>query len=537
VCNVIFQIPYFRRSWWGPTAGLLLSMMLVATRVYAADVQDITVSASCSGNTDYSYAADTNDPNPTNAVLGQSGAKGGTVQWTFWDIGGCVKDTVNLKVAHCGALDITLPNVSGDVDPNATASADAKVTVTGHPTKSGEAKLTLKVTDTAPPNNGCTRLYNFHAIANGSGWGDPHMTTVDSVAYDFQGAGEFIALKGDKFEVQTRQRPVPTANPATDPHSLLNLCVSTYSAVAVRIGSNRVTLEPYVINGQPDPTTLQLWVNGNLVTNIPEGGYPLRAGGSSDPSALLEGRIVTSAAATSAVVTSAAKIGVYEFDTVDGTQLVATPAYWASQQTWYMDLRAYQTSADKGIWGRLAPGSWLPALSDGTSLPLPMPPMMQERYQALYDKFGNSWRVTDATSIFHYASGTNTATFTVADWPRYNPQSCTIQGQTPATPTTQQAAAQACSAIVNPAQKANCTFDVMVTGNLGFAQTYAIAEGFRPHGAGWQPSLPGTGTTARPGGPGKGGGGWTDWPWWLWILILILVLILIALFMRKKATP
>jgi hypothetical protein len=519
---VIFQNPPFRRSSSVRSAGLLLlSMMLAATSAYA-DQQDITVGGSaltmCTANTDFSYAARPNVA--VNEVIGVLNATG-NVEWALDKATGQCSIAGNGLSAVCGGLTITIP--SGIV-PKAT-----KPTLTGTPTTEvAEGYLTIRVTDSADPNPCGTRKYRFRTVNNGSGWGDPHMTTVDGVAYDFQGAGEFIALKEDKFEVQTRQRPVPTANPATDPHSQLNLCVSVYSAVAARIGSNRVTLQPN-LSGQPDPSGLQLRVNGNLVTTIPEGGYALRAGASSDPSALLEGRIMRAAG------------GAYEIVDVDGTQLVATPAYWTSQQTWYMNLDVYQTSAVKGVWGRLADRSWLPALPDGTALG-PMPPMMNERYQQLYDRFGNAWRVTDTTSLFDYdaqSTNPNTASFTVADWPRFNSQSCLIQGQTPAQPTTPQVAAQACSAITNAAMNANCTFDVMVTGNLGFAQTYATVQGFRPHGAGWQPVLPGTGATAETGG-GRGGpggrGGWRNWPWWVWVLILIVLIVIVILIVKSKKT-
>src|SRR5262249_31125573 len=156
--------------------------------------------------------------------------------------------------------------------------------------------------------------------------------------------------------------------------------------------------------------------------------------------------------------------GAYEFDTADGTQVVVTPAYWDDQQTWYLNVNVYQASATSGIWGRIPSGSWLPALPDGTSVGQ-IPGPLDQRYQTLYATFGNAWRVTDATSLFDYAPGTSTATFTVADWPRFNPTSCLIQGQPTAMPADPQVAAQACSGITDPAQKANCIFDVTLTGH------------------------------------------------------------------------
>ncbi|HWS71126.1 MAG TPA: sialidase family protein, partial [Thermoanaerobaculia bacterium] len=63
--------------------------------------------------------------------------------------------------------------------------------------------------------------------------GDPHITTVDNVHFDFQGAGEFIALRGEGVEIQTRQVPVATTFfPNPDPHDGLATCVSVNSALA-----------------------------------------------------------------------------------------------------------------------------------------------------------------------------------------------------------------------------------------------------------------------------------------------------------------
>jgi hypothetical protein len=433
-----------------------------------------------------------------NETIGVSSGGSANVEWAI-DTATTQCTKTSDTIAQCdGSLVVTIPS--------GTVSQTNKPSLTGNGTGAGQGTVTLRVT--AVGGQCGTRKYTIKVINNGGGWGDPHMTTVDGVHYDFQSAGEFTALKEDKFEVQTRQRPVPTTTvPGPSDYTELGVCVSTYSAVAARIGSNRVSLQPN-LSGQPDPSGLQLRVNGKLVT-LTDSGIDLRAGGSTESSAQLEGRIVKAAG------------GAYEFDDAGGTQLVATPKYWDSQQTWYLNLNIYQTSATQGIWGRLAGDSWLPALRDGTSLGS-KPTALDQRYQDLYGKFANAWRVTDATSLFDYAPGTNTATFTVSDWPRFNPRSCLIPGQTPAEPTTPQIAAQACSGITDRDQKADCTFDVTVTGETGFAQTYGTMQGFRPHGTGWQPALAG-------GGPPT-----PNWPWWWWIPILILVLIVIAVLIARR---
>lgn len=464
------------------------------------------------------------DPMPDGVNIGVTGVSG-NVFWELGSAGGC---TGGLTALTCGpngsntdpVFSVTQLDSGSGVDPTTTNGKvqirntrtlmDSDVGRTGTFTAAAKAVA-------GPPK--CTWQYTVHVVAKSAigGWGDPHMTTVDGVNYDFQGAGEFTALKKDKFEIQTRQRPVPSAGVGgVNEHTQLATCVSIYTGVALRIGSNQVSLVPN-LSGQPDPSGLQLWVNHKLVT-LTDSGIDLRAGGSSDSKADLEGRIVKAAG------------GAYEFDTADGMQVVATPDYWTSQQTWYLNLSVYQASATSGIWGLIPSGSWLPALPDGTSLGS-KPSKPEQRYQVLYGKFADAWRVTDATSLFDYAQApvTNTASFTVADWPRFNPTSCAIQGQPTAMPADPQVAAQACSGITDPAQKANCTFDVTVTGNTGFAETYTRTQAFRPHGAGWQPVLGGVGPPPPPP-PAK-------WPWWWWIVIVILVLIVIAvLIARKKKT-
>jgi hypothetical protein len=297
------------------------------------------------------------------------------------------------------------------------------------------------------------------------------MTTVDGVHYDFQSAGEFTALRGDGLviqtrqtpgdglEIQTRQTPIATTFlPGANPYTGLATCVSLYSAIATRVGSRRVTYEPN-ISGVPDPSGMQLRVDGVLTKLGPD---PIDLGSG--------GRIVKLATSE----------GDIEIDYPDGTQLVVTPAYWSDQQKWYLNVTVSGTTATAGIFGQLAKSSWLPALPDGTSLG-PKPDALHQRYLDLYGKFADAWRVNDYTSLFDYAPGTSTGTFTLAGWPRENPQSCAIPGQPSAGPPVDVGVAQEqCSAITDNNMKADCVFDVSVTGNTGFAQTYQLTQQLQP---------------------------------------------------------
>lgn len=287
--------------------------------------------------------------------------------------------------------------------------------------------------------------------------GDPHLTTVDRVSYDFQSAGEFVALRGaDGLEIQTRQTPVATANPVTDPHTGLNSCVSLNTAVAARVGPHRVTFQPN-LSGVPDPVGLELRVDGALTALGPQ-GLDLGPGG----------RIVRSAAGNG-----------IEIDFPDGTHLIATPGWWgAPQNKWYLNLDVLNTRARSGILGAMAPGSWLPALPNGTSLG-PKPGALRQRYLDLNQRFADAWRVNNRTSLFDYARQTSTATFTRRTWPPEKPPCVLPDGPRALPPIPASRAQQLCSPVTDRTLNAQCRFDVSVTGEAGFAQTYLLTQRLR----------------------------------------------------------
>ncbi|HWU52949.1 MAG TPA: hypothetical protein VN153_09045, partial [Tahibacter sp.] len=179
----------------------------------------------------------------------------------------------------------------------------------------------------APPNNTTADA------------GDPHITTTNGISYDFQAAGEFVVLTNDDtgFEVQSRQSPVQTTFiPPPNPYTGLQSCVALNTAVAARVNTHRVTYQP--IRNTAGKEEMQLRIDGR-VTALTATPIPLGGG---------------------AYVALAAAGGGMHVVFSDGSDLVATPRFWASQGYWYIDIDITNTPAREGIAGHVLAGDWLP---------------------------------------------------------------------------------------------------------------------------------------------------------------------------------
>jgi hypothetical protein len=350
----------------------------------------------------------------------------------------------------------------------------SRVVGVDHPTGDVYVTNLSLATTTSPPSS--TKVTPTTSIAldssfiyvvggpDGTSEGDPHQRTIDGVRYDFQSAGEFVLLrhsgnlKGqaggtnvsatyspeDAAEIQVRQFPVATT---------ANTCVSLNSAIAAQVGKHTVTYEPN-LSGEPDPSGLQLRIDHNLVALDPSG---VKFGDG--------GRVVPTSAS-----------GGLEIDFPNDDILFITPGWWGSQRKWYLNVNVVPQQHGRGLLGDVPEGSWLPALPDGTSMG-PAPTSPHERYVALYERFADAWRVTDKTSLFDYAPGAPTKTFTMRGWPPET-GTCSIPGEVPVEGTTEKVAREVCKKV--PGDPANCIFDVKVTGLLDIANTYVASRNAQP---------------------------------------------------------
>lgn len=304
---------------------------------------------------------------------------------------------------------------------------------------------------------------------NPSTWGDPHLTTIDGVRYDFQSAGEFVLLRDPGMEIQARHMPVQTEGPVgPDAHTGLTSCVSIMTAVAVRVGPNRITyhLNPEWKEG------LELRVNGKPVQL---GTELLLAGG---------GRIVRTPSQ-----------GGIQIEGAGGTRIIITVDWWAHYQVYYMNVSVQQARATEGILGPIALGNWLPALSDGTQLG-PRPASLYDRYVQLYEKFEDSWRVTKETSLFDYLPGYSTDSYTLREWPAYKADACKVDKAPEGIPVMEalpsipmEKAFEICRAVANEDRRVQCAQDVAGTGDPIFANTFAESEKVEANNAPGTPGL------------------------------------------------
>lgn len=248
--------------------------------------------------------------------------------------------------------------------------------------------------------------------------GDPHLITLDGLAYDFQGAGEFVlARSGDgpnRLEVQARQVPV------RDP--VCSQTVTVNRAFAFAVGDVRVTFD----NTRAHP----FWVDGLAVDPPFDMEWPVGEG------------------------------TLYRDNRVDA--ILRWPDGSAVRiRAWGSAHLGIQLAAGRPSEGLLGDVDGDPAndlrLADGTVVERPVP------FAVLYGAFADAWRVTAETSLFDYDPGRGPADWAIADYPRQLASPDHIPEET------RVSAEALCDGlgIEDPVLRTACVVDIACTGDPG----------------------------------------------------------------------
>jgi len=262
---------------------------------------------------------------------------------------------------------------------------------------------------------------------------DPHLLPFGGGWYDFQAAGEFTLVRsvtGD-FEVQVRQEPYPGSK-----------VVSINTAAAMRVAGDRVA----VYRGLP----LTVRVNGQPVrlgkkdVKLPRGGTlrPLRQG--QIDVIWPEGTVVRIIPPTDVAIDIIVSLATSRLGKVRGL-LGDNDGNTADD----VETRSGSRLDPEGIRG-----------TD------------KRAYNLLYRVFGDSWRVTPKGSLFDYAPGQSTRTYTNRRFP------ARIATTKELTPELRRKAEKVCRRMGFTSKRVldACILDVAQTGNFGFATALALSE-------------------------------------------------------------
>lgn len=314
-----------------------------------------------------------------------------------------------------------------------------------------------KPTKKTPPPKGPVKLCEDGGDCGGTN-GDPHLVTFDRHYYDFQAVGEFVlvaATSGDPLAVQVRQTPMGDSR-----------TVSVNSAVAFRLGAHRAALT--LVDGHTE-----VRVDGTA-RDVPPGATALPGGGR------LTRRDSDTGAADG-----------YDLYWPDGSAAAVDPIGPYGYRV-LVKLAAGRAGKVHGLLGDFDgdPDDDVAAPS-GAALRQPVP------FEQLYPSYADGWRVTGDTSLFSYADGQDTGSFTDREFPQ---REVTVDDLDP---TRRARAEQVCrwAGITDARQLAECVLDVGVTGRPEFAVSGVGTERIVPPAPAPIAATPLATGSLTPGGP------------------------------------
>jgi hypothetical protein len=331
--------------------------------------------------------------------------------------------------------------VSGDTLPGSLGAGQSYtgITATINTVKFGDNSetITFDPTDTnasgysvalAPITLTIADTLELPSLTYSQAYGDVHIITYNGLLYNFQAVGEFwlaqSQIPGDSFGIQLRLQPFGATS-----------SVTVITEVAASLGSDRVTFD---VN-RPDT----VWVDGNPSTLS-----------TADPVINLPGGTITEVSPdlfrvdwTTGETMSVTDAGAF-FNVVDGIPPTDVAGGVAGLQG---EAEGQQNDFQ---------------LPDGTVLPQPL------TTDQLYNVYGNAWRVSDATSLFDYAPGQTTATFTDTSFPN----DVLNLSDLPAGVVAQAASAVAAAGITNPQIAQAAELDYIATDDMSFVAAAQNAQ-------------------------------------------------------------
>ncbi|QNP30989.1 cadherin domain-containing protein [Cylindrospermopsis curvispora] len=336
----------------------------------------------------------------------------------------------------------TLPSGTVNFAPG-QSTAPLTISVQGDNTIEFAESFQAVIDNPDPTSIALFQNYASSLILNDDGWlwgwgfGDPHLVTLDGLAYDFMAVGEFVLVETtdgseNPFQVQVRYEPYPGSE-----------VVSVTTRMAVKLGERRIELQL-----GPDP----LLVDGSIVSIAPtEAGVDINGDGTLDVER--NGNVYT---ITLNDLGEQVRVEIYDAFMDVNVLIVERPAVIKRGFRGLLGNRNNDRADD--LTGR-----------DGTPYPQPV------SFQNLYGPFADSWRVdrvgtnNGKDSLFSYGVGEEVGSFNRSNFP----QGVIDLNQVPTDLLA--AAVRAAAGITDPILKDAAIYDYLLTGERSFI---AAAEVF-----------------------------------------------------------